>query len=111
MIYYGAKELAESFRTVRKNTIKVAEDIPESQYGFQAAPETRTVEKMLTHIALGHRFSHQFHVVERRSNFEGMDFPKLFAEFQALEAKPRSKTEVVALLKENGEIWANTLEG
>ena len=28
MTYYGAKELAESFRTVRKNTIQVAEDIP-----------------------------------------------------------------------------------
>jgi uncharacterized damage-inducible protein DinB len=111
MIYYGAKELAESFRTVRKNTLKAAEEIPESQYGFQAAPETRTLEKMLTHIGLGHRFSHQFHVVERRTSFEGMDFPKLFAEFQALEAKPRSKTEVIALLKENGEMWANTLEG
>jgi uncharacterized damage-inducible protein DinB len=111
MTYYGAKELAESFRTVRKNTIKAAEEIPESQYGFQAAPETRTVEKMLTHIGLGHRFSHQFHVVERRTNFEGMDFPKLFAEFHALEAKPRTKAEVVALLKENGELWANTLEG
>jgi len=111
MTYYGAKELAESFRTVRGNTIKAAEDIPESQYGFQAAPETRTVEKMLTHIALSHHFNHQFHVVERRSNFEGMDFPKLFAEFQALEAKPRTKAEVIALLKENGELWASTLEG
>src|SRR4026207_1613088 len=111
MTNYGAKELAESFRTVRGNTIKAAEDIPESQYGYQAAPATRTVEKMLTHIALGHRFSHQFHVAERRSNFEGMDFPKLFAEFHALEAKPRTKAEVIALLKENGELWATTLEG
>jgi len=111
MTYYGAKELAESFRTVRGNTVKAAMDIPESQYGFQAAPETRTVEKLLTHIALGHRFSHQFHVVERRTNFEGMDFPALFAEFHALEAKPRTKTEIIALLKENGEIWGNTLEG
>ena len=37
MTYYGAKELAESFRTVRKNTILVAEDIPEAQYNFKAA--------------------------------------------------------------------------
>jgi hypothetical protein len=29
---YGAKELAESFRTVRKNTIQVAEDIPADKY-------------------------------------------------------------------------------
>ena len=29
MNYYGGKELAESFRTVRKNTIQLAEDIPD----------------------------------------------------------------------------------
>ena len=28
MTYYGAKDLAEAFRTVRKNTIAVAQDIP-----------------------------------------------------------------------------------
>ena len=39
MIYYGAKELADSFRTVRKNTILVAEDIPEEKYSFAAAPD------------------------------------------------------------------------
>ena len=34
MIAYGAAELANSFRTVRKNTVQVAEDIPEDKYGF-----------------------------------------------------------------------------
>src|ERR1700722_5456561 len=29
--YYGGKELAESFRTVRKNTLAIAEDIPEDK--------------------------------------------------------------------------------
>jgi len=29
------------FETVRKNTIQVAEDIPESKYGFVAAPDVR----------------------------------------------------------------------
>ena len=43
MNYYGGKELAASFRTVRKNTIVIAEEIPEQHYGFRAAPETRTV--------------------------------------------------------------------
>jgi hypothetical protein len=32
MTSYGGQELAHGFRTVRKNTIQVAEDIPESQY-------------------------------------------------------------------------------
>ena len=39
MTYYGSKELAAAFRTVRNNTIKIAEEIPESQYGVAAAPE------------------------------------------------------------------------
>ena len=52
MSIYGGKELANSFRTVRKNTIKVAEDIPEDKYGFVAAPDVRTVARMLTHVAV-----------------------------------------------------------
>ncbi len=34
MTHYGAKELTRSFRTVRDNTIKIAEEIPEEKYGF-----------------------------------------------------------------------------
>ena len=46
----GAKELAQSFRTVRKNTIQVAEDIPEAQYSFVPADGTRTVAQTLVHV-------------------------------------------------------------
>jgi uncharacterized damage-inducible protein DinB len=111
MNYYGTKELAESFRTVRKNTIQAAEEIPEDKYGFRPAEGTRTVEKMLTHIALSHQFQHRFHAVEKRRNFDGFDFPALFAEFVAEEAKPRTKAQVVALLKESGDAWAKVLDG
>src|SRR5215831_21031888 len=111
MTFYGAKELAESFRTVRKNTIQAAEEIPEDQYGFSAAQGTRIVEKLLTHIALSHRFQHRFHAVEKRKNFDGFDFPALFAEFMAAEAKPRTKAKVIALLRETGETWAKYLDG
>jgi uncharacterized damage-inducible protein DinB len=111
MTYYGAKELAESFRTVRRNTVQAAEEIPEEKYAFSAAQGTRTVEKLLTHIALSDRFQHRFHAVEKRKNFEGLDFPSLFAEFRAAEEKPRNKAEVIALLKETGESWAKYLDG
>jgi hypothetical protein len=57
MTSYGGKELASAFRTVRKNTIQVAEDIPESKYSFVAAPEVRSVGRMLTHIAIATRVS------------------------------------------------------
>ena len=39
MTYYGGKELADAFRTVRSNTIQIAEDIPEDKYGFRATPD------------------------------------------------------------------------
>jgi uncharacterized damage-inducible protein DinB len=110
MTYYGTKELAESFRTVRNNTIQVAEEIPENKYSFSVADGTRNVEKMLTHIALSHRFQEQF-IAEKRTSFEGLNFPELFAKFQADEAKPRTKAEIIKLLKENGESWAKLVEG
>jgi len=34
MGHYGSKELAQSFRTVRKNTIEAAGYIPEDKYDF-----------------------------------------------------------------------------
>jgi len=111
MTYYGAKELAESFKTVRKNTIQVAEDIPEKNYSFKPAPELRTVEKLLTHIGLSNRFQYQIHSIEKRSNMEGFDFPKLIQEFTAEEAKSRTKVEVIQLLTREGEKWSRFLEG
>ena len=111
MTYYGAKELAESFRTVRKNTLLVAQDIPEDKYSFAAASNTRTIEKMLTHIALGYRFQYQINAVERLSNLEKFDFMGLFQQMGAEEAKPRNKAAVIDLLTKEGEIWANFVAG
>src|SRR6185312_1582067 len=59
MNYYGGKEMAASFRTVRNNTIKIAEEIPESQYGFKASPDTRSVGQTLAHVAVGTGFQLQ----------------------------------------------------
>jgi uncharacterized damage-inducible protein DinB len=111
MTYYGSKELAESFRTVRKNTVGVAEDIPEDKYSFKAAPEVRSVEKLLTHIALASRFQYQVHAVEKRTTMEGFNFPVLMQELMAEEAKPRTKAEVIDLLKSAGEKWADFVAG
>ena len=61
MTYYGGKELGASFRTVRNNTIKIAEEIPESKYDFRAAPDTRTVAHTLAHIAVGTGFQSYVH--------------------------------------------------
>src|SRR5438067_11001451 len=110
MTYYGAKELAESFRTVRKNTSPVAEDIPKHEYTFQAAKDVRTVEKLLTHIALAPKFQFKIHG-DRLTTLQGFDFPGLFQEMMEQEAKPRTKAQVVELLRTEGAKWANFVAG
>jgi uncharacterized damage-inducible protein DinB len=105
MLSYGAHDLARAYRTVRENTIKIAEEIPESKYDFSPAPGTRTVRQQLTHIALSDSFS-SIHK-EKRTSFEGVNFPEFVATMQAEEAKTRSKAELVALLKQRGEETAS----
>ena len=99
MNYYGAKELADSFRTVRKNTIQVAEDIPEDQYGFAPAEGTRSIGRTLVHIALSPQFQHTIHAGERRSSFEGFDFLPLMKRASEQEALERTKAQIIELLK------------
>ena len=95
MVHYGSKELAQSFRTVRKNTLEAARDIPEDKYEFRPTPDCRSVEKLLTHIALGYRFQHRLQAVEKRSSMEGFDFQAVMAELGTQEAIPRTKSQVM----------------
>ena len=110
MNYYGAKDLAASFRTVRKNTLIVAEEIPEDKYSYRPAEGTKTVAELLTHIALGGKFQEQINLVEKRTSMEGFDFMKLMGAIGAEAAKPRTKAEIIALLKDEGEKYAKALE-
>ena len=110
MTYYGAKDLASAFRTVRENTIKIAEEIPEEKYGFRPAPECRTIGDTLTHVALATGF--QSHVHENKiTDMQTVNFPELFQKFSAEEAKPRTKAEIVAMLKGEGDKFARFLDG
>ena len=54
MTPYGPKDIADSFRTVRKNTIQVAQDIPEDKYDYRAAEGMMSVREMLAHLATRH---------------------------------------------------------
>jgi len=111
MTYYGAKELADSFRTVRKNTVLVAEDIPENQYGYRAAPEVRSVGELLVHIALSPTMAERIHGAERLTSLEKFDFFTFIGEMQAQEKQARSKAQVIELLRQNGDRFAKWLEG
>jgi uncharacterized damage-inducible protein DinB len=56
MTHYGAKNLADSFRTVRNNTIAIAEEIPTEKYAFKATADVMSVAEMLAHIACAYRW-------------------------------------------------------
>jgi uncharacterized damage-inducible protein DinB len=110
MTNYGGKELAASFRTVRKNTIQVAEDIPESKYDFKATPDTRTIAQTLVHIAYGPEF--MFHINDNKiTDMTRVNFPELFQTIRAEESKARNKAEIIALLQAQGDRFASHLEG
>jgi uncharacterized damage-inducible protein DinB len=111
MTYYGPKEMAASFRTVRGNTIKIAEEIPEESYGFRAAPECRSVAETLVHIAVGPRFQEQIHLIEHRRTLLGFDFFGFMGKQLALEQVARSKAEILELLHAEGEKFAQALDG
>src|SRR5215470_6047899 len=109
MSSYGSKELASAFRTVRKNTIQIAEEIPEASYEFVAAPEVRSVARMLAHIGLATRI---FQDVNKPGliSFEGFDFFGIVERSRVEQAKPRTKVEILELLRTEGEQFAAWLE-
>ena len=110
MNYYGAEELAAGFRTVRRNTIKIAEEIGEEHYGFRAAPETRSVAQMLVHIALVPTVQEHIQGAERLTTLEGFDFFKFFRPIMDQEQTENSKARILAMLRENGDRFAQLIE-
>ena len=86
---YTSADLARSFRTVRKNTLLIAQDIPEDKWSFHAAPGSRTIAELFAHVAALTRTPQQLHLVDEKT-FITPD------EFRALE--------------DNGEDFARRLE-
>ena len=105
MTYYGSKDLAAAFRTVRDNTIKIAEDIPENQYDFRPAPDTRTVRETLAHLGVSTIFQSNVHGTSI-TDMTKLNFHELFQKFTAEETRPRTKAELIAFLKEEGDKFA-----
>src|SRR6187397_270633 len=106
---YGGKELAASFRTVRSNTITIAEEIPEAKYDFRAAPDTRSIGQTLTHIGLLTSIPLHMHS-NKVDDLAQVNFPELMQKAGAEEAKARTKAEVITLLRSEGDKFAAFLE-
>jgi uncharacterized damage-inducible protein DinB len=111
MDLYGPKQLADSMRTVRKNTILIAEDVPEKDYTYRPTPESRSVVETLVHIALLSRADRRLHEEEHVSSLEGYDFGAPIRKSEAEEKRSRSKSEIIALLRTEGEGWCQWVEG
>jgi uncharacterized damage-inducible protein DinB len=110
MTYYGAKHLADSFRTVRKNTLAIAEEIPEDKYGFKASPDVMSVGEMLAHLAIAPMWQIDLHT----QKIDRVDFAFFGAHLQQSKAEEqmlRTKAEIVRALQENGDRFATFLEG
>lgn len=109
MIYYGTQHLADSFRTVRKNTLAIAEEIPEDKYGFKATPDVMSVGEMLAHLAISPMWQIDVHT----RKVEHLDFAFFGARMQAAQVEQeslRTKADIVRALTENGEKFASFLE-
>lgn len=110
MTPYGAKELADSYRTVRKNTIQVARDIPDDKYNFRAAEGVMSVGEMLAHLASSTHWAEQLHFVERKTEVSYEDFGRYMAEGKALSEGLKTKADIVAALEARGHEFAGRLE-
>ena len=109
MSVYGGKEMAAAFRTVRKNTLQIAEDIPEDKYKFVPAPGVKPLAAQLAHIATVTRLWPEI-LKEGITTLVGFDFLSLRERLQAEETKPRTKAELLEFLQNEGEKFATWLE-
>jgi uncharacterized damage-inducible protein DinB len=112
MNYYGAKDIAASFRTVRNNTLKIAEEIPEDKYGFRPAEGSRTVAQTLIHISNLHRFAVILHRDEvSRTNMEGFNFMAFMGPILATEQEPMTKAQIIERLKSGADEFEGWVKG
>ena len=110
MSAYGPKELADGFRTVRRNTLQVANDIPEDKYDFRAAEGVMSVREMLAHLATATYWAEQLHFVEQKTGVTMEDFTRYMADGKAASDRLKTKADLLAALESRGEAFAAKLE-
>ena len=107
---YGVRQLTGSMRAVRANTILMADDVPESKYGYRATPESRSIAETLVHIAWLWTADRILHEEAHVASLEGFDFPALLRKSAVEEKHRRSKADILKLLRTEGEQQVRWLE-
>src|SRR4051812_47365614 len=107
---YGARDIAESFRTVRKNTIQIAEDIPADKYGFKAAEGVKSVGELLAHIAISPGWQIDVHG-QRISSIDFSFFAGRGPRVSAAEKALATKEQILDALRTGGEEFASHVSG
>ena len=110
MSLYTPKQLADSMRVVRKNTIAIAEDIPEPQYDYRPTQGSRSVRETLLHMASMTLFDLHIHEEQKRTSMDGFDFREFFAGLPTNEKSSLPKSVIVAVLRDGGERWCDWVE-
>jgi uncharacterized damage-inducible protein DinB len=106
---YNGKDLARAFRTVRANTIQIAEEIPEDKYGFRPAEGTRTVAETLAHLVTATGWPQHLH----GKRLPALTFELFSGHMQqaaAAAAKLTTKAQLVDALRAEGDQFAAFLE-
>ena len=106
---YVAKEFAVAFSTVRKNTLQIAEDIPEDKYAFRATPDVQSVGEDLAHIACATWWQRQCHGVDKKTFVTFEDLGRYFGHAAAMEKELTTKAQIVDALRTNGDDFTRFL--
>ena len=110
MTYYSGADCAKSFRTVRKNTIQVALDIPAEHWGFRATPDSLSVHEMLSHLASYTTWYLKPHRDEKKSFISFEDFGSYMGATKAFEQALDTREAVLGALESEGEAFAALLD-
>jgi uncharacterized damage-inducible protein DinB len=68
------------------------------------------VGELLSHIAHSWKFHEKVIFIDKRTTMEGFDFMAFLGPHLAEQAKPRTKTEIITLLQDEGEKFAKGVE-
>jgi uncharacterized damage-inducible protein DinB len=110
MNLYGPKQLADSIRGARRDTVLIAEDIHEDDYLFRPTVGSRSVAEILIHIAFFSNFDYFFHDEEHVTTLQAFDFGQFLRDGESQEKRLHTKSKLIELLSDSGESWAEWVE-